>query len=70
MSQPSPPRKTRKLLVVSFGVGVLALASCASSPGCEIMFPPPICSDPSDEVCRDQGTPDFAHGPHDLADHD
>jgi hypothetical protein len=70
MSQSSPPRKTRKLLVASLGVGALTFAACAVFPGCNLM-PPPPCTDRDDPRCQeDLSTPDLPGDARDLAEHD
>jgi hypothetical protein len=58
MSRPIAPRKTKKLLVASIGVGTLVFASCAVFPGCNLMAPPSCLEDPEQLHCRDQGVPD------------
>jgi hypothetical protein len=67
MSAPTPPRKPRKLLVASVGIGTLAFAACAVFPGCNLMAPPPCSEQPDDPRCRDMSTPDLGPEPRDLS---
>jgi hypothetical protein len=70
MSQPVPPRKARKLLVASVGIGALAFASCAVFPGCNLMAPPPCSEQPDQWRCQDMSTPDLRSEARDLSEHD